>query len=53
MRKPLTMLSSLVGSYAGWYLGALVGLTTAFILSMVGLGAGVYLGGLLAKRLVD
>ena len=33
-----------VGGYAGWYLGAPVGIMTAFMLSMVGTGAGLYLG---------
>ena len=32
------------GSYAGWYLGARVGFTTAFMVSMVGLGIGLYYG---------
>jgi hypothetical protein len=44
----MVRLYSLIGatacSYAGWALGALVGTTTAFILSMVGTGVGMYYG---------
>ncbi len=39
-----------VRSWAGWYLGAKVGLFTAFALSMVGIGAGIYFGRKLAER---
>lgn len=53
MRKPLTRVGALVGSYIGWWLGAKIGLTSAFMMSFVGLGAGIYLSGILADRLVD
>jgi hypothetical protein len=42
--KLIGFVGATVGGYAGWYLGAPVGLMTAFMLSMVGTGAGLYLG---------
>jgi hypothetical protein len=48
MAKWLGWVGATVGGYAGWYLGAPVGIMTAFMLSMVGTGAGLYLG----RRLV-
>lgn len=44
----MLVLSSL-GSAAGWWLGASVGIMTAFILSMVGLGLGMWAGIRLAR----
>jgi len=35
---------SLIGTYAGWWLGARVGFMTAFMLSIVGGGVGMYIG---------
>ena len=37
----------------GWWLGARVGIMTAFILSTLGTGIGIYVGRLVADRLVD
>jgi len=48
--KLLGFVGATIGSYAGWALGAHVGLTTAFMLSMVGTGAGVYAGRRFAQR---
>ena len=50
MSKILGFVGATIGSYAGWALGAHVGLTTAFMLSMVGTGAGVYAGRRVAQR---
>ena len=33
MRKPLTRVGALVGSYAGWWLGAKIGPTAAFMMA--------------------
>jgi hypothetical protein len=38
----LPTLGAFIGGTIGWYLGALVGTGTAFVLSMVGTAAGVY-----------
>jgi uncharacterized protein YcfJ len=43
----LPTLGAFIGGTIGWYAGALVGTTTAFVLSMVGSAAGIYA----AKRL--
>jgi hypothetical protein len=42
--KVIGWLGATIGGYAGWYLGAPVGIMTAFMLSVVGSGAGFYLG---------
>jgi phage tail tape-measure protein len=44
MLKLYSFIGATAGSYAGWALGAPVGLTTAFIISMVGTGLGIYVG---------
>jgi len=44
MRKLLSLVGATVGGAAGWWLGAHVGLLTAFTLSLVGTGAGLYAG---------
>ena len=41
---------SAVGSYAGWWLGAPLGLMTAFVVGMVGTGAGFYFGRKIAQH---
>jgi hypothetical protein len=38
----LPTLGAFIGGSIGWYLGALVGTGTAFVLSMVGTAVGVY-----------
>jgi hypothetical protein len=42
MRKLLAFVGGMIGSYAGWYVGAPIWLMTAFMLSMVGTGIGMY-----------
>jgi hypothetical protein len=53
MRKLFAFIGSTIGGYAGWALGATVGLTTAFMVSMVGTGLGIYYGRLIAKNYID
>ena len=53
MGKLFSFLGATIGSYAGWALGATVGLTTAFMVSMVGTGFGIYFGRRLAKNYID
>jgi hypothetical protein len=43
VRRLFSFIGATVGGYAGWYLGATVGVMTAFSLSMVGTGAGMYI----------
>jgi len=38
----LPTLGAFIGGTIGWYAGALVGTTTAFVMSMVGTAAGIY-----------
>lgn len=52
MGKLFSFVGATIGSYAGWYMGAKVGFTTAFILSMVGTGIGMYFGHRIAKDYV-
>ena len=42
MMKMLNTLGAFIGGTIGWYLGAVVGTATAFVLSMVGTGIGIY-----------
>jgi hypothetical protein len=51
MGKLLAALGATVGGYAGWALGAHVGVMTAFTISMVGTAAGVYAGRRVARNL--
>jgi phage tail tape-measure protein len=44
MLKLYSFIGATAGSYAGWALGATIGMTTAFIVSMVGTGLGIYAG---------
>jgi hypothetical protein len=44
MGKLFSFIGATIGGYAGWFVGAKVGITTAFILSMVGTGIGIYYG---------
>jgi hypothetical protein len=50
MKKLLVMIVSTIGSATGWWLGARIGIMTAFMLSMVGLGVGIWCGARLAAR---
>jgi hypothetical protein len=49
MLKLYSFIGATVGSYAGWWLGAPVGFTTAFMISMIGTGVGIYFGRRLAR----
>jgi len=49
MLKLYSFIGATVGSYAGWALGAPIGFTTAFMISMVGTGVGIYAGRRVAK----
>jgi len=42
MEKLIVLVGSSVGGALGWWLGAQVGIMTAFFVSMVGTGAGIY-----------
>jgi hypothetical protein len=50
MLKLFSFVGATIGSYAGWFLGAKVGFTTAFMLSMVGTGIGIYYGRMIARN---
>jgi hypothetical protein len=49
MNKFYSFLGATILGYVGWYIGAKVGMTTAFILSMVGTGVGIYYGRKIAQ----
>jgi hypothetical protein len=53
MGKLFAFIGATIGSYAGWFLGARIGLTTAFMVSMVGTGIGMYYGHLIAKNYIS
>lgn len=50
MTRLYTLIGTAVGSYAGWWLGAQVGLMMAFVLGIVGTGAGFYFGRRIAQH---
>jgi hypothetical protein len=52
MKRLMDLIGMAAGGWLGWYIGAVFGVFTAFILSVIGTGAGLYatrrwLGGLL------
>jgi hypothetical protein len=49
MLKLYSFIGATVGSYAGWAVGAPIGFTTAFMISMVGTGLGIYAGRRVAR----
>ena len=49
MSKLFSSLGSTILGYAGWFIGARIGMTTAFIVSMVGTGVGIYYGRKIAQ----
>jgi hypothetical protein len=51
MTRLLVLVGSTLGSAVGWWLGARVGIMTAFMLSVVGLGVGIWGGRRLAVHL--
>jgi uncharacterized membrane protein YeaQ/YmgE (transglycosylase-associated protein family) len=50
MNKILGFVGATVGGYAGWWLGAHVGIMTAFIVSIIGTALGVYAGRQIARN---
>lgn len=50
MKKVLVMIGATVGGAVGWWLGSLVGITSAVMVSAVGTGAGMYAGTRLARQ---
>ena len=50
MSKLFSFLGATIGGYAGWFLGAKIGFTTAFMISMVGTGIGMYYGRQIARH---
>lgn len=52
MSKALAFLGATVGGAVGWWIGAQVGIMTAFFVSMVGTGIGIYAGRRMADRLI-
>ncbi|HEU4878939.1 MAG TPA: hypothetical protein VFT21_05780 [Gemmatimonadaceae bacterium] len=50
MSKLFMVVGSTIGSYAGWWLGAHVGVMSAFVVSMVGTGIGIYGGRRVAQQ---
>lgn len=53
MEKLMGFVGATVGSLVGWYLGDLVGFTTAVVLSMVGTGFGLWAGREMARRWLE
>ncbi|HZI21693.1 MAG TPA: hypothetical protein VFD76_04230 [Gemmatimonadales bacterium] len=49
MSKLLMLVGASLGGAIGWWLGAHVGIMTAFVVSTVGTGVGVYAG----RRIAD
>ena len=50
MKKLFIFAGTTIGSSIGWWLGAKVGLMTAFMVSIVGTGAGMYYGARAAQN---
>jgi len=50
MGKLFSFLGATILGYVGWFIGAKIGITTAFVLSMVGTGVGMYYGRLIARN---
>ena len=50
VKKIFVLVLTTVGSAVGWWIGARVGIMTAFIVSMVGFGVGMWYGARLAKQ---
>jgi len=46
----LGFVGATLGGTIGWYLGAPVGMMTAFVLSIIGTGVGMYLGVKIARQ---
>lgn len=52
MARLLALIGSSLGSVLGWWLGARVGLMTAFLLSSIGAGFGFYCGAKFAREML-
>lgn len=50
MTRLYTFVGTAIGSYAGWWLGARLGIMTAFMLSIVGTGVGFYFARRIAQH---
>ncbi len=53
MSKLLAIVGATVGGGLGWWLGALVGVATAFFLSVLGTAGGVYLGRRVSRQYLE
>jgi hypothetical protein len=53
MKKLFSFIGASVLGWAGWAIGAPVGMVTAFIVSMIGTGLGMYFGVKLANRYLE
>ncbi len=51
MRRLLDLIGMSIGGGVGWFLGSLVSVFLAFVVSMVGMGAGLYLARRITKGL--
>ena len=49
MGRLFGLVGATAAGYAGWFLGGMIGITTAFILSFVGSGLGIYYGRKIAR----
>ncbi len=50
MKRMLGLIGAGIGSIFGWWLGANIGIMTAFLLSTVGTGLGLYYGSRAASQ---
>ena len=50
MARVLAFVGATIGGAIGWWLGAHVGIMTAFLVSMVGTGFGIYGGARIARH---
>jgi zinc transporter ZupT len=50
MKKAFGLIGTFVGGWLGWYAGAIVSPTVAFLLSAVASGIGMYIGIRMAQR---
>ncbi len=50
MSKLLALVGATVGGTLGWWIGARMGIMTAFVLSIFGTAAGVYVGRRIARE---
>jgi hypothetical protein len=53
LSKLLALVGATIGGYIGWWAGGLIGMVTAFMVSMIGTGLGMYWGRRLAQHLIE